>query len=149
MSTDAKSTCGRWQGLRPHRNFKSSSVFAGPSGQRVVADGAGHGEEGGAVGVADIGSADGFGFAAALGFFFGAGLLATGGGLLTGGAIIISAYTGFGVMRGVGVCPVFGSLPSSDNVMRTGTVCGWYPLSVNVVVNSLAATDSAHGVLQV
>ena len=52
-------------------------------------------------------------------------------------------------MRGGETCPVFGSLPSSDITMRTGTVCGWYPLSVNVVVNSLAAIDNAQGVRQV
>jgi hypothetical protein len=34
-------------------------------------------------------------------------------------------------------------------INRTGTVCGWYPLSANVAVNSLAATDSAQGVLHV
>lgn len=44
---------------------------------------------------------------------------------------------------------MLGSLPSSDEVRRTGTVCGWNPLSVNVAVNSVAATDSAQGVLQV
>ena len=33
--------------------------------------------------------------------------------------------------------------------MRTGIVCGWYPLSVNVAVSSFAATESAQGVRQV
>ena len=78
MSTDAKIRVAA--GLAAATKFPDSFDRAVWSAQRVVVDGAGHGEAGGADGAADIGSAGGFGFAAALGFFFGAGLLATGGG---------------------------------------------------------------------
>jgi len=60
-----------------------------------------------------------------------------------------STDTGFGTMRGCGATPVLGSTISVAAEMRTGTVCGWWPGSVKVVVNSLPVTASEHGVRQV
>jgi hypothetical protein len=51
-------------------------------------------------------------------------------------------------MRGGGISPDVVFTPSVAEVNFTGTDCGWYPLSVNVAVNSFAATESAQGVRQ-
>ena len=52
-------------------------------------------------------------------------------------------------MRGGGISPDISLTPPADDAIFTGTDCAWYPLSVNVAVNSFAATESAQGVRQV
>ncbi len=52
-------------------------------------------------------------------------------------------------MRGGGISPDISLTPPVDDAIFTGTDCAWYPASVNVAVNSFAATESAQGVRQV
>jgi len=131
-----------------NRFVRYRGAGGGVTGGQGEAGGAAAGAEVMGSGVVACGCGFGFGLAAVFGFFFG-GFAAAGGGFLTGAAITSSAKTGFGVMRAGGGVPVSESAPSLDCTVRTGMVCGVYPASVKVAVNSVAVTDSEHGVRQV